>query len=65
LFHQLRVRAVIYNVTAKYGSRENRVNVLSICILVLRVEYEVVPLGAEVYGRLLAEEDEGKDVAVL
>jgi hypothetical protein len=31
----------------------------------LRVEYEVVPLGTEVDSRLLTEEDECKDVAIL
>jgi hypothetical protein len=32
---------------------------------VLRVEYEVVALGAEVDSRLLAQEDKGKDVTIL
>ena len=65
LFHQLRVRAIIYNVTTEDGGRENRVYILCIRILVLSVEYEVVPLGAEVDGRLLAEENECKYVAIL
>lgn len=65
LFHQLRVRTIIYNVTTEDGGRENRVNILCICILVFSVEYEVVPLGAEADGRLLAEEDECKYVAIL
>jgi hypothetical protein len=65
LFHQLGVRAVIYDITAEDWSRQNRIYVLRIRIFMLRVENEVVPLGAEVDRGFLAEENECKYIAVL
>lgn len=41
------------------------VNLLSIDVLKLSVEDEVVALGAQADGGLLAQEDKGEDIAVL
>jgi hypothetical protein len=65
LFHQFRVWAVIYHITAEDWGRENRIYILCVCILVLRIEYEVVAFRTKVDSGFLAEENECEDIAVL
>lgn len=65
LFHKLRVWAVIYNVATEDRSSENSVNLFRICILMFRIEDEVIALGPKVYGRLLAQKNEGEYIAIL
>lgn len=65
MLHQFRVWTVIYHITTKDRSRENRIYVLGIRILVLRIQYEVVPFGPKVDRGFLAKEDECEDIAVL
>ena len=65
LLHQLRVRTVIHHVLAKDWGRERTVNLLRIDILQLPVQNEIVALGAQTHSRLLAQKNEGEDLAVL
>jgi hypothetical protein len=65
LLHELRVRAVVDDILAEDGRGEHRVDVLGAHIADLAVEDEVVALGPDIDGGLLAEQDEGKAVAVL
>lgn len=65
LLHELGVGAVVDNIASKNGSGQNSVDILSIHILELAVEDEVIALGAESDRGLLAEENEGEDVAKL
>lgn len=50
---------------SKDGSSQRRVNLLGAHITQLAVQDELIALGAQVHGGLLAEEDEGENVAVL
>lgn len=65
LLHKLRVRAVIYHVFPEHWSGERAVNFLRVQVFVLSVEYEVIALHPQAYSRLLSEEYERKDVAIL
>ena len=65
LLHELRVGAVIDNIPTKDRSGENSVDLLGVDVAKLAVEDKLVALGSHVDGGLLAEQDEGKDVAVL
>ena len=65
LLHELRVRAVVDDVLAKDGGGEDGVDVLCADVLGLAVQNEVVARAADIDGSLLAQEDEGEDVAVL
>lgn len=65
LLHKLRVRAVVDNILSKHGCAEWRVDFLSVYILDLSVQDEVVALGVETHSHLATEEDEGEDIAIL
>lgn len=65
LLHQLRVGAVVHDILAKDRGRELAVDLLGVDVLELAVEDEVVAGCVEAHGHLLAEEDEGEDIAVL
>lgn len=65
LLHELCVGAIIDNVAAKDGSRQDGVDLFGIDVLELAVENKFVARGADCDGRLLAEQDKGKDVAIL
>jgi len=65
LFHQLSVGAVIDDVLAEDGSREHGVDLLSVDILELAVQDEVVALSSDIDGGLLSEKNEGEDISVL
>ena len=65
LLHELSVRAIVYDVLAKDRGSQDGVNILSADILQLAVQDELVALGADVDGCLLAQENECEDFAVL
>jgi hypothetical protein len=65
LLHELRVRAVVDDILAENGRGEHRVDFLGVDVADLAVQDKVVAPGADVDGRLLAEEDEGEALAVL
>lgn len=49
----------------KDGSCKGRIHFLRANVAKLAVEDEIVAFGAQVDGGFLAEEDEGKDIAIL
>lgn len=63
LLHEFGVGAVIDDVLAKHRRCQDRVDVLGGDILDLSVEDELVALCSNVDGSLLAEQDEGENVA--
>lgn len=65
LLHQLGVGAVIDDISSEDGSGQDTVNLLGVDILELAVENKVVSSRAHSHGRLLAEQDKGKHVAIL
>lgn len=65
MLHELRIRAVIDNVLAKHRRGKRGVDFLSIDVLDLSVEDEVVASGVEANCHLAAEKDKRKDIAVL
>ena len=65
LLHKLRVRAVIYHVLPKHRGGERAVDFLRVQVFVLSVEYEVIALHPQAYSRLLPEEYERENVAIL
>lgn len=65
LLHELGIWAIVDDVLAKDRSSQNAVDLLRIDVLLLSVQDKLVALGADVYGGLLAEEDEGENFAVL
>lgn len=65
LLHQLGVGAVVDDIASEDGGGQDGVNLLSVDILELSVEDEVVSSGAYSHGGLLAEENKGENVAIL
>ncbi len=65
LLHELAVWAVVDDVGAEDWGGEAGVDLFRVDVLELAVEDEFVALGADVDGRLLAEEDEREDIAML
>ena len=65
LFHELRIWYIVNHVFAEHWSRQDRVDLFSVDVFQLGIEDELIPLGAEIYGDLTAEEDEGKHIAIL
>lgn len=65
LLHKLGVGAVVDDVLAKDRTGQIVIDLLGIDVLLLSVQDKLVALGADVYGGLLAEEDEGENIAVL
>ena len=65
LLHELGVGAVVDDILAEDGGGERVVDFFSVDILQLAIEDEVVALGSQADGGLLAQEDKGEDIAVL
>jgi len=65
LLHQLGVGAVVDDISAEHGGRQDSVDLFGVDVLQLAVEDEVVSGGAHGNGRFLAEENKGKDITVL
>ena len=65
LLHELGVRAIVDNIGSEDWSGKAGIDLLSVDILKLSVQNELVSLGANIDGGLLAEKDESEDVAVL
>lgn len=65
LLHQLGVGAVVDDITSEDGGGQDSVNLLSVDILELSVEDEVVSSRAYSHGGLFAEENKGENVAIL
>lgn len=65
LLHELAVGAVIDDIPAKDRRGQDTVDLLGIDILGLAIQDELVALGADIDGGLLAEENEGENIAKL
>jgi len=65
LLHKLRVRAVVYDIIAEDRSAERAVDLLGIDILDFAVQDKIVSFSIQADGSLAAEQNEGKDIAVL
>lgn len=65
LLHELRIGAVIDDITSKNRSGQDGVNLLGIDILELAVENKVVSRRSNSDSGLLSEEDKGEDIAKL
>lgn len=65
LLHELGVGAVVDDVPAKDGGREDSVDLLGVDVLELAVEDEVVTGRANCDGGLFSEENKGENVTVL
>jgi hypothetical protein len=65
LLHELGVGAIVDHILAEHGGGERVVDLLGVDILQLAVENEVVALGSQTDGGLLAQKDKGEDIAVL
>jgi len=65
LLHELGVGAVVDNILAKDGCGERVVDLLSVDILQLAIENEIIALGAQADSGLLAQEDESENITVL
>lgn len=65
LFHELGIGAVVDDILAENRGSEDAVDLFGAHVAKFAVEDEIVALGANTYGRLLAEEDEGENIAML
>ncbi len=65
LFHQLRIRAIVYHALTKYRSCERAIDFLRVDIFQLSVEDELVALLPKTHCRLFPEQNKGKDFAIL
>lgn len=65
MLHQLAVGAIVDDISSEDGSGQDAVDFFSIDVLSLAVENELVALGADVDGGLLAKKDKGEHVAKL
>jgi hypothetical protein len=65
LLHQLRVRAVVDDISTKDRSGQNRIDLLRIDILQLPIEDEIVSSSAKVDGGLLSQQNERKNITIL
>lgn len=65
LLHELRVRAVIDDTCTENWRGEVGVDLLRVHVLQLSIEDELVAGCSKVYSRLLPEENEGEDIAIL
>lgn len=65
LLHQFGIRTIIHHPGAKNGSGKRTVNFLGIGIFQFAIQDELVALGAQEDGGFLAQENKGKDIAVL
>jgi hypothetical protein len=65
LLHELRVRAVIDDTSTENRRGKLSVDLFGVHVLELAIEDELIALRSKVYSRLLSEENEGEDVAIL
>ena len=65
LLHQLGVWAIVHDVLAKDGRSQWRVDLLGIDVLDLSIQDKVVARRVQTHGHLAAEENKGKDIAIL
>lgn len=65
LLHQLGVGAVVDNIASEDGGGQDGVDILSVDVLELSIEDEIVSSRANSHGSLLAEENESENVAIL
>lgn len=65
LLHELGVWAVVDYICAKDWRCQRRVDLLSVDVLELAVQNEVVSFSAQTNSRLLAQQDECEDIAIL
>lgn len=65
LLHELRVWAIVDDISSEDWGCEAGIDLLSVDILQLSVEDEFVALSTDVDSGLLAKQDESEDVAVL
>lgn len=65
LLHKLSIWAVVYHMTPKHRSCKWGIDLFGADISKLAVQNEIVPLGAQVDGCLLTEENECEDIAIL
>ena len=65
LLHELRVWTIVDDICAKDWCRQRTVDLLSVDILQLAVQDEIVALGAQADSGLLAQEDESEDISIL
>ncbi len=65
LLHELGVGAVVDNILSEDGSGQDGIDLLGVDVAQFSVQDEVVALAADADGGLLAEKDEGEDIAML
>ena len=65
LLHQLRIWAVIHDISPKHRCRERTIHLLRVDIPQLPVQDEIIALRSQAHRRLLAQQDEREDIAVL
>lgn len=65
LLHQFRIGAVVHHVLPEDRCGEGAVYFLRVEILVLPIEDEIVPLDPQTHRRLLPEQDECENIAIL
>lgn len=65
LLHELRVGTVVNHILSKDRGGQDCVDFLGIDVFKLAVQDEIIARGSNIYRCLLAEENEGKDIAIL
>lgn len=65
LLHQLVIGTIVDDILPKHGRRERTVYLLGIHILQLPIQDEIIAFCPQTHGCLLAQQDKGKDIAVL
>lgn len=65
LFHELGIRAIINDVFPKAGSRQHRVNFLSVDIFEFPIQDELIPLWSKVDCNFPAQQNERENIAIL
>ncbi len=65
LLHELRIRAIIYDIFAKDGRAQRGVDLLCIDVLDLSIQDEVIARCVQAHCHFTAEEDKGINVAIL
>ena len=65
LFHELRIGAIVDDITSEHGSGQRSIDLLGVDVLELAVQNEIIARGADRDGGLLAEKNEGEDVTKL
>lgn len=65
LFNELGIWAVVHNIRPEDRRGQLAIDFLGIDVLQLSIENELVAIRSEVYGRLLAQENECEDIPML